>query len=396
MLKVVFILTYIVGTVPAVAVADEVKESSAYVGSDACGACHTDKYDAWKTSKHSGTGSLADGSEKATEPKQDWIQNCSGCHTTNRSVRESTWSEMGVGCEACHGPGQDHVSNMGDIGKIVASPAADICGQCHGGNLSGAGLMSDGTRWAVGYRPGMKLADLPGLQMTPLDPAELPPPIIDNHPLTYNMWKASGHGKESGRTLTMGDKEWSGPITCVACHNPHQSEHPHQLVMDPHEICDTCHTQKAVVQGKGAKGIEETRSLHTAISCVECHMTEKNHFMRVLRPDDPNLAEGRTDTCSSCHEVKDRKIRAEQIQDWEAWYRETLEPVQADMRIIDDAIKNNPNVLNAELREKLADTKANLSIIEQDGSDGVHNLDYALEIMALAKRDLAKIKAAVQ
>ena len=66
------------------------------------------------------------------------------------------------------------------------------------------------------------------------------------------------------------------------------------------------------------------------------------------------------------------------------------------MKIVDEALKKNPDLLNAELREKLEDTKANLSIIEQDGSDGVHNLDYALEIMALAKRDLAKIKAAIQ
>ncbi len=397
MLKAVFILTCIIGSVPAIAVADEIKESSAYVGSDTCGACHSDKYDAWKTSKHSGERNALNGSANTTEPKQDWIENCSGCHTTNRSATEATWSEMGVGCEACHGPGGDHVSNGGDTGKIVSSKAADICGRCHGGNTTGKGLMSDGTRWVVGFHPGGKLSDVQRLQMTSLDPAELPPPVIENHPLIYNMWKASGHAKSSGGTFKIGDKEWTGPITCVACHNPHQSELPHQLVMDPHEICDACHnTQAGVVRGKGAKGIEPTRSLHTAISCVECHMTEKNHLMKILRPDDPNLSEDRVDTCSSCHEVKDRKIRADQIQDWEAWYRETLEPVQADMRIIDDAIKNNPNALNAELAEKLAVTKDNLSIIEQDGSDGVHNLDYALEIMALAKRDLVKIKEAVQ
>jgi len=118
--------------------------------------------------------------------------------------------------------------------------------------------------------------------------------------------------------------------------------------------------------------------------------------MRVLRPDNPDLAENRTDTCSACHEVKDREVRAYQIQDWEAWYNETMEPVQADMRAINDALKNNPNLLNAELKEKLEGSKANLLLIEQDGSNGVHNLDYALEIMALAKRNLAKVKAAIE
>ena len=180
--------------------------------------------------------------------------------------------------------------------------------------------MSDGTRWVVGYRPGMKLSDVPGLQMSPVDPAELPPPPVNNHPLIYNMWKASGHGKTSGRTFTIGGKELSGPVTCVACHNPHQSNNPHQLVMDPEELCGTCHSQILVSRGKGVKGVEDTRGIHTAISCMECHMTEGNHLMKVLRPDNPKLQEDRTDTCSACHEVKDRNVRAHQIQDWQAWY----------------------------------------------------------------------------
>jgi predicted CXXCH cytochrome family protein len=117
------------------------------------------------------------------------------------------------------------------------------------------------------------------------------------------MWKASEHSKTSGRTFTIEGKEWSGPITCIACHNPHNSENPHQLVADPENLCTSCHFQGAVLKGKGAEGVEETRSLHTAITCIECHMTESNHLMRVLRPDDPDLAEDRTDSCSACHKV---------------------------------------------------------------------------------------------
>ena len=76
--------------------------------------------------------------------------------------------------------------------------------------------------------------------------------------------------------------------------------------------------------------------------------------------------------------------------------RETLEPIKADLRIIEDALKNNPNLLSADLKEKLETARSNLSIIEQDGSDGVHNLDYALEIMSLAKRNLAKVKTSIE
>jgi len=54
-------------------------------------------------------------------------------------------------------------------------------------------------------------------------------------------------------------------------------------------------------------------------------------------------------------------------------------------------MKENPDFLNAELKATLDDIKANLSIITKDGSNGVHNLNYALAIMALAKRHLAEM-----
>jgi predicted CXXCH cytochrome family protein len=418
---------------------------SGYVGSGECRFCHAEQYQAWESSRHAKTlvpttgaanlpldiaaapGNLQDdlrnadfmtggtyfikkdpagrhykmlevrfdsssGSYKPSDLKLDWSDNCAGCHTTNVNEAEKTWNENGVGCEACHGPGHDHVAGKGDASKIVSSNAADVCGQCHSGNLSGSGLMSDGTRWIVGYRPGMELSSLPGLQTTSIDPGKLPPPPVNNHPLTYNMWKASGHGRNTGRDVTIGGKGRSGPVSCIACHNPHQSKNPSQLVADRKNLCEPCHSQHAVLKGKGAKGVEDTRNLHTAIACVECHMTEKNHLMKVLRPDNPELTEDRTDTCSACHEVKDRKIRAHQIQDWESWYREGLDPIQADLKTIDIALNANPDLLNPELRKKLADVKDNLSIIINDGSGGVHNLDYALEIMALARKHLKEIK----
>ena len=243
----------------------------------------------------------------------------------------------------------------------------------------------------------MKLSDVPGLKLIPVNPEKLPPSVADIHPsLTYNMWLVSGHAKTPDREIQINGKDWAGPISCVACHSPHSSDHPFQMMMKPEDLCAECHFQREVQIGRGAKGIEETRSLHTPSPCFSCHMTEGNHLMKVLRPDDPDLAESRTDSCSDCHEVKDRKMRAYQIQDWEAWYKETMDPLQADLKIVETALKKNPDLLNAELKAKLDDIKNNLSIIIEDGSNGVHNLDYALEIMALAKRHLKEIKKAIR
>ncbi|MEJ2110020.1 MAG: cytochrome c3 family protein, partial [Acidobacteriota bacterium] len=345
MLKILSILLFVILAVALVQAAAVQEPDSVYVGSGMCLGCHSEEFNAWKASRH------AREFENETERNSDWKESCAGCHSTGMTDRESAWMETGVGCEACHGPGGEHVWKMGDKSIIVSTVSADVCGRCHGGNPSGGGLMKDGTPWIVGYRPGMNLADVPDLEMPLLDPDALPPPPVNNHPLIYNAWKASGHSRTSGQTFTIGDKEWTGPVTCVACHNPHSSDHAHQLVAQPGTLCDGCHIQSAVLKGSGAKGIEQTRSLHTAISCVECHMTEKNHLMRILRPDDPNLSPERTDTCSSCHEVKDREVRAHQLQDWEAWYRETLEPVQTLMQAVDEILEKNPDRLSADLEK---------------------------------------------
>ena len=357
-------------------------EQPGYMGSSACQPCHRDVYNTWKSSKHA----------SMFKPAPDTPPVCNGCHTTGMNVPGQNVIEDDVGCEACHGPGRDHITKGGDVDKIVSSNSADICGRCHSGNQSG-----DSGRWMTGYRPGMKLSDIAGLKLIPVDPEELPPTVIDIHPsLTYNMWLASGHGKAPDRNIQIEGKDWTGPISCVACHNPHHSDNPSQLVMAPEKLCATCHFQDSVLRGCGAKGIEDTRSLHTAIHCFSCHMTEGNHLMKVLRPDNPDLAESRTDSCSDCHGGKDRKIRAHQIKDWEAWYKETMDPIQADLKTVEIALKKNPDLLDSELKAKLDDIKANLSIIIKDGSEGVHNLDYALEIMALAKRHLVEIKKVVQ
>jgi hypothetical protein len=64
--------------------------------------------------------------------------------------------------------------------------------------------------------------------------------------------------------------------------------------------------------------------------------------------------------------------------------------------MIDEKMKSNPDILNTDSKAKLNDVKANMSIIINDGSNGVHNLDYALEIMSQAKRQLKEIKSSIK
>ena len=392
------------------------KEGNPYVGSQACMTCHAPKHSAWTASKHA---------TKASESTPDWPKTCAGCHTTHVDMANFSWDEADIGCEACHGPGRDHVAAPGDKSKIVASKSADVCGQCHVGTGTGDGgkLMSDGTRWVVGYRPGMKLSSVQGLQLDPIDPSKTPPESGPNHRRIYPMWLASGHSKAlsvvgsnsqaspdcyrchsdegfraklMGKALDIAPKADFNPVTCATCHDPHSSKNPHQLVMDPETLCTSCHTQREVLEGKGAKGIDDIRSVHSAVDCIGCHMTEGNHLMKVIRPDDPGLSAKRLDTCTTCHKDNNRKARAGQIQDWQASYKQAMDPLQADLKTVSTALKAKPDVLDEKLKAKLNDVRANLFILVRDGSRGAHNPDFASEIMSLAAKNLAEIKAAVK
>ena len=460
------------------AAAEGKREISEYISSQACLVCHPEKYSIWKSSNHAQIvvpiinstnlpldiatapanvqaelqkatymvgnsffmardpatqhykllGVIYDKTAKTYRPSTfslDWSTSCAGCHTTNMNTPNLTWGEAGIGCEACHGPGRDHAVGKGDKSKIVSGKDADICGQCHAGNdaQTGGKLMSDGTKWVVGFRPGMKLSQVPGIQLTPVDLNKIPPDSRVNHLRNYNMWAASGHSKAlslvikndrasadcygchsaegfaaklQGKKIDVAQKESFSALSCVACHDPHNSNNPRQLVVDAEKLCSSCHTQETVLLGKGAKGIEETRSIHSAISCVSCHMTEGNHLMKVIRPDDPGLSEKRTDTCTACHKDNNQKARAAQLQQWQASYTKNMDALQADVKAISAALKEKPDLLNPDLKTKFGTVRGNLSILVRDGSRGVHNFDYASEIMTLAEKDLAEIKAAVK
>jgi Cytochrome c7 and related cytochrome c/Cytochrome c554 and c-prime len=243
------------------------------------------------------------------------------------------------------------------------------------------------------------------------------------HAEKQSMWEASNHRKaidlisinnqaamdcsgchtskspatgQQGTAAGTSVKESYHKVSCLACHARQKTEFDHRLVIAPEKLCDVCHTQRAVFLGKGAKGIEDSRNFHSGVPCVSCHMTEGNHRMKVLRPDDAGLSEKRQDTCTACHMDNNREARVEQIQDWQSTHIENVTPLLADIKIIDEKLKAKPDLLNAELKSKFDDVKTNLSILDKDGSRGFHNFVFSLEITSLASDALKEIKAAVK
>jgi predicted CXXCH cytochrome family protein len=243
------------------------------------------------------------------------------------------------------------------------------------------------------------------------------------HAEKASMWAASGHskairliaenkqaakdcgschspqsqaGKPQGAATDVAKKESFHKVSCLACHSRQKTEYAHRLVVDPETLCILCHTQKPIFLGHGAKGIEDSRNFHSGVPCFSCHMTEGNHRMKVLRPDDPGLTEKRLDTCTACHKDNNREGRVRQIQEWQSIYDESMKPLMADVKSIDEALRKKPDILDAVLKSKLDDVKANLSLLEKDGSRGFHNFVFMMEITDNAAADLKKIKAAIK
>jgi predicted CXXCH cytochrome family protein len=239
------------------------------------------------------------------------------------------------------------------------------------------------------------------------------------HAEKAGMWAASGHSKaiapiagnkqgstdckschtpqtsENAKPVNINNDSFH-KISCLACHSRQKTEYTHRLVIDPEKLCIVCHTQKPIFLGHGAKGIEDSRNFHSGVPCISCHMSEGNHKMKVLRPDDPGLTEKRLDTCTACHKDNNRAGRVRQIQEWQSIYEESMKPLLADVKAIDEALKKKPNLLDATLRSKLDDVKANLSLLEKDGSRGFHNFVFMMEITDNASKDLKQIKAAAK
>lgn len=132
---------------------------SKYIGAKKCKSCHSseemgDQYGAWEHAAHSKAWETLAGDEAKKVAAERGIADpqkadeCVKCHVTAFGVDESMIKrgfkqDMGVQCESCHGPGEDHMkarfaaaaSESADQkaapGEIVAAPSKEVCIGCH-------------------------------------------------------------------------------------------------------------------------------------------------------------------------------------------------------------------------------------------------------------------------
>jgi peroxiredoxin len=116
--------------------------NASFVGSNACGSCHTAEFETWGTSPHAHALASLVGQKQSNDAA------CLLCHTTgygrdgglSEGADANTHPDLArVGCESCHGPGSDHIAegakrigsilSLGD--KCDSCVILQICGTCH-------------------------------------------------------------------------------------------------------------------------------------------------------------------------------------------------------------------------------------------------------------------------
>ncbi len=253
-----------------------------------------------------------------TAPAQNWNYGCADCHSTNlrrnydaaRDRYATTWSDVSVACEACHGPGSEHVAwaerrpgteHLAAQGLAVALDerrGVEWLPTANGNAARSRALTShrEVETCAACHARRSPLGDEPGPTGRLLDtyrPAVLEARLY--HP----------DGQQLAEVYTYGSflqsKMYARGVTCSDCHDPHTE----RLRADGNAVCARCHAP-ATYETPG-------HLLHAAGSagakCVACHMPtttymlidpRHDHSLRIPRPD-LTIRYAVPNACASCH-----------------------------------------------------------------------------------------------
>jgi tetratricopeptide (TPR) repeat protein len=264
-----------------------------------------------------------------TRNGQNWNGMCAECHSTNllkgydpdSETFNTTWSEIDVSCEACHGPGSKHVrwAEMPEMarpvvenydlairtGDVSGAEYVDFCAPCHsrrtelGDYEHTAGELLDNVLPA-NLREGLYHADGQILEEV----------------YVYGSFVQS--------------KMYKNDVKCGDCHDPHSLE----LHFEGNDLCGQCHRvdvydsydhhfHQAEVEGEPSDGA----------LCVMCHMVEQpfmvidwraDHSFRVPRPDlSAEIGVPNACTQSGCHD--DRPL-SWSLEAYQRWYGQARKP----------------------------------------------------------------------
>ncbi len=261
---------------------------------------------------------------------QNWNSRCADCHSTRLEKNydpvehsyQTTWTEVNVGCEACHGSGEKHIAlaesgeisgtNSGFVKKISPplswhfkpdNPIAEPTGSKNDDYLNQCGSCHALRTQIDEYQSGLAFHDSNRLRL-----------------VSDETYFADGQVREEAFVVGsfLQSKMYSKGVTCGNCHDPHSGK----TLAEGNTLCSQCHRPE----------VYDTADHHhhadgsEGAACVNCHMPQRN-FMEVDARRDhsftiprPHLSAkaGVPNSCVSCHAAdgKDNDWATEQLLEW--------------------------------------------------------------------------------
>jgi len=255
----------------------------------------------------------------------NWNYMCAECHSThvqkNFDLKSNTfktsWQKIDVGCQACHGPGSEHVAwaksgdktAWGNSRGLRADLAAkdshvqiESCARCH----------SRRSNVHHGYQAGKSLMDFYV-------------PQVLREPFYYPDGQMKDEVYEYGSFVQ--SKMYARGVRCTDCHNAHTA----RLRLKPGRLCVSCHNNKPEKHFAGLKSKDYEKPSHhfhpsgsRGAQCIACHMPAKtymgvdvrrDHGFRIPRPD-LSLKTGAPNACTQCHQHRSDQWAADTLAKW--------------------------------------------------------------------------------
>jgi hypothetical protein len=280
-----------------------------------------------------------------------WNSNCIQCHSVAGEPRhdpsvdrfESRAAELGIACEACHGPGAEHVrrhqssstraaqrdgaTNPSIIhpGRLDPERASEVCGQCHSYFVPN----NPDQWWESGfthdYRPGDALAASRRVLDADRERASTEPSI--NASLD-SLFYPDG-------TIRVGGREWNGlkrsacfeagsgerRLSCLSCHQMHGANPSDQLGEhgEANSACRSCHEAHVTRAAEHSHHAEPS----SGSQCVNCHMPHTTYALlkgirshRITRPVVDVTPGAALNACNLCHQNQSLAWTSEWLERW--------------------------------------------------------------------------------
>jgi len=228
---------------------------------------------------------------------QNWNTMCADCHSTNvhknytseTASYNTTYSEINVGCEACHGPASEH-------NKFYENKEEGTPPQMYVGNLLPGNEIVDKCARCHSRRG----------QITPY--FDYTGKFLDHYApqlLTEPIYELDGQIRDEDYVYGsfVQSKMYGLGVSCRDCHDVHSMK----LKKNGNDLCLMCHAPDYNTEKHHFHKINTEAS-----QCINCHMTGKiymgndfrrDHSFRIPRPDQ-SAKYNTPNACTGCHKDK--------------------------------------------------------------------------------------------